>query len=412
MNTLLRLSGAQQQHLSALGCNIRKQGKLYYSLNMARSVIDDWEQDLKPRIDHHLSNLYQAGDLSTQFVLASRHPDENRMTPSVVILCLSKRQRKVILKSFKRSDWDERFREKNLKLRVIIDTEFGEKAGTDRRWALPRLSGPNPEIFGVSLTLPSSYPSLCGARIKLIYPERQGDSRESDGTGRDESKSDNHALATLGGVIAIDGCLYGLTIAHAFGSYAPLDINGGTTLQGLNDSNSSVDTINTYASSGEQSLVDEIDSQFDALSFIDLESQNHPESKFTEPDSDESCNQRGIVVALGLGKYHDASTSIRKLATLHQGPPQHSDWAIVQLEPNFELGNSYFKSGSQELVDIAGVKSEPMLRPEEVWIIAGRSGNQAGALSDATASVNLHKSHFTVRQVRLQHRLGKSEIIR
>lgn len=108
-------------------------------------------------------------------------------------------------------------------------------------------------------------------------------------------------------------------------------------------------------------------------------------------------------MALGLGKYHDASTFFPKEATLHHGPPQHSDWAIVQLESNFELGNSYVKSGSEELVDIAGVKSESMLRPEEVWIIAGRSGIQAGALSDATASVNLHKSHFIVRQVRLQH---------
>ena len=406
MNAPLQLSGTQQQHLSALGSNIRKQGKLYYSLNMARSVIDDWERDLNPRIDDHLSSLYQAGDWSTQFILASRHPDENRMRPSVVILCLSKRQRKAILKSFKRSDWDERFREKNFKLRVIIDTEFGEKAGTDRRWALPRLSGPNPEIFRVSFTLPSSHPSLCGARIKLISSEKQEDSREADGAGRDDSKSEKHGLATLGGIIAIDGCLYGLTIAHAFGSHSLPDINEGTTLQSLNDSNSSVDTITTHAasfsSSFEQSLVDEIDNQFDALSFIDLRSQQHPESNLaelesaapaelsghpesnfaklgrpesnrSELDSDESCNHQGIVVALGLGKHHDASTFFPKVASLDHGPPQHSDWAIVQLEPNFELGNSYVKPGSEELVDIAGVKSESMQLPEEVWFIAGRS---------------------------------------
>lgn len=147
MNAPLQVSVTQQQHVSALGCKIHQQGKLYYSLNMARNVIDDWERDLKPRIDDHLNGLYSGGDSSTQFILASRHHDENRMTPSVVILCLSKRQKKVILNSFKGGDWDERFREMKVKLRVIIDTEFGEKAGTDRRWALPRLSGPNPEIF-------------------------------------------------------------------------------------------------------------------------------------------------------------------------------------------------------------------------------------------------------------------------
>lgn len=139
----------------------------------------------------------------------------------------------------------------------------------------------------------------------MIYPEKQEDNREATGAGRDESTSENHGLATSGGVIAIDGCLYGLTIAHAFGSHSPQDINGGTTLQSLKDSNSSVDTITTYAaplsSSFEQFLVDEIDSQFDALSFIDLRSQQHPESNFSELDSDESCNQQGIVVALGLG---------------------------------------------------------------------------------------------------------------
>ncbi|MCJ1426615.1 hypothetical protein MMC29_004518, partial [Sticta canariensis] len=219
--------------------------------------------------------------------------------------------------------------------------------------------------------------------IKLIYPEKQEDSREAKGAGRDESVCENHGLARLGGVIAIDGCLYGLTIAHALGSHSPQDINGGTTLQSLKDSNS----------------------QSDALSFIDLRSQQHPEFKFSELDSDESCDLQEVAVPLGLGKYHDASSFFPKLATLHHGPPQHSDWALVQLGSNLELENSYVKSGSEELVDIVGVKSLSKLRSGEVQIIAGHIGIRAGALRDATASVDLHKSHFTVRQVRLQHRL-------
>lgn len=403
-------SGTQQQHLLTPGYKLHKQGKLYYSLNMARNLLEDWEQDLKPRIDDHLDSLCSSGDSSTQFILASRHPDENRMKPSVVILCLSKHQRKVILKSFKGRDWEARFREKNVKLRVIIDAEFGERAGPDRGWALPRLSGSTPEVSRVSFTIPQSHPSLCGARIKLIYSKEQEDSWEAKGAGRDESKSEKNGLATLGGIIAIDGCLYGLTIAHVFGSHSPEDSSGETTIQSVKDSDSSVDTA-SFSSSFEESLVDEFDSQLDAPSFIDLQFQQSSNSNFSTRDSDVSYDQEGIIVALGLGRHHDAYSSFPKTAPAHHRSPQHSDWALVQLEFSFEHGNSYAKPGREELVDIVGVQSESMLHPGEVWIIAGRSGVQAGALSDATASVNLHKSHFTVRQVRLQHRLGKSDII-
>lgn len=377
---------------------------------MARNLLEDWEQDLKPRIDDHLDSLRSSGDSSTQFILASRHPEQNRMKPSVVILCLSKHQRKVILKSFRGRDWEDRFREKNVKLRVIIDTEFGQRAGTDRGWALPRLSGPNPEVSRVSFTIPQSHPSLCGARIRLIYPEEQEDSREAKDAGRDKSKSKKNGLATLGGIIAVDGCLYGLTIAHAFGSHSSQDSSGETTLQNVKDSASSVDTA-SFSSSFEESLVDEFDSQFDAPSFIDLQFQQSSDSDFSTRDSDVSYDQEGIIVALGLGRHHDAYSSFPKASPSHYSSPQHSDWALVQLEFNIEHGNSFAKPGHENLVDIVGVQSESMLRPGEVWIIAGRSGVQAGALSDATASVNLHKSHFTVRQVRLEHQLGKPDII-
>lgn len=415
MNVPPAVTETQQQHRSTLGYKVHKQGKLYYSLNMARNLIYDWEHDLKPRVDDHLDNLIGGGDSSTQFILASRHPDQNRMKPSVVILCRSKRGRKVILKSFRGRDWVETFREKNVKLRVIIDTEFGERAGIDSARALPRLSGPNLEISRVSLTSHRSHPSLCGARIKLIHAEELGNSQQTKSAGHEESKSKNNGLATLGGIIAVDGCLYGLTIAHAFGYYSPQDNNEVTRLQSLKDSNSSIDTITTYAasfpSSFEESLVDEFDNQFDAQSFIDLRPQQLSESNFSTHDSDESFNQRGILVALGLGEHHDAY-SFPKMAIPPHGSPQHSDWALVQLDNVPQSGNSYSKPGHEELVDIVGVQPESMLRPEEVWIIASRSGIQAGTLSDATASVNLHKSHFTVRQVRLQRHLGKSEIIR
>lgn len=120
-------------------------------------------------------------------------------------------------------------------------------------------------------------------------------------------------------------------------------------------------------------------------------------------------------MALGLGKHHDAHSFFQKVTTPHHrslqhSDPQYSDWALVQLDFTSGLGNSYLKPGHQDFVDIVDIQPESMLRPGEVWIIAGRSGIQAGVLSDATASVNLHKSHFTVRQVLLQHQLGKLEI--
>lgn len=189
MNVTLAVTETQQQHRSTLGYKVHKQGKLYYSLNMARNLIYDWEHDLKPRVDDHLDNLIGGGDSSTQFILASRHPNQNRMKPSVVILCLSKRGRKVILKSFRGRDWVETFREKNLKLRVIIDTEFGERAGIDSARALPRLSGPNLEISRVSLTSHRSHPSLCGARIKLVHAEELGNSQQRASAAIVQSRS-------------------------------------------------------------------------------------------------------------------------------------------------------------------------------------------------------------------------------
>src|SRR5881394_928546 len=106
-----------------------KKAILHFSLNMDETLKNDWKEHVEPMIDEHLKKVKIDGDLSKQLLLASRHRNENRLKPSIVILCLSRRHKSEIEKSFRSEQWRQMFLEKNLKLRVIIDKNFGETGG-------------------------------------------------------------------------------------------------------------------------------------------------------------------------------------------------------------------------------------------------------------------------------------------
>ena len=411
MNLQTNFAAATSQQQLLTGTIEHKQGRLHYSLNMARALKDDWEQDLKPRVDRHLDTIKTGGDRVTQLLLASRHSDENRMTPSLVILCLSKRHRKAILNSFKSHEWRQRLRDKGVKLRVIIDKNFGEMANRGQAaWALPHLSGLSPNEVSVAIALLSSKKSFCGARIILSNRVEQGNDPLADSRQGDKKVANHGALATLGGIIAIDGRLYGLTVAHAFGAPPPSDITAEISLRSRGTPRLSVDTISSYStsfSSGfEETLADSIDDHFIAQSHDYIHTCLTTDEGTSMACSYDSFHPAGTIVALGLAGYHDLHPSVQQNPTKHSRPAQSSDWALVRLETRLNLSNSFLKPGCDELNEIVGVKSETMLQLGEVWVIACRTGVQPGALSDVSASVTLHESHFTVHQVRLQRCLG------
>ena len=417
----------EQLELST-GCIEHKHGKLYYSLNMSRDLKTDWHQDLEPRIDQHFQSIRNVGDISKQLLLASRHQDEARMKPSLVILCLSKRHQRAILKGFSSKDWRERFREKGVKLRVIVDKDFGEKIGGNKvgqLGALPSLSGPSYDNAFVSIALHGATTTLCGGQIRRL--EKTGSKEVQSDTGGlnppqetlspttvTNNEESAFAFATVGGIISINGIHYGLTVAHAFGKFTLLN-----SQDGIYESNESLDqsqsSLGTYASSTSQSLDDTLvehdDEGYEVDTYIDGQQQPtilSPTPSIICPDT--SFHDGGSIVAFGLGEHRESCFGIREQSTKPPSRPNEvSDWALLEILPSFDLPNLFIEPGSGALLAIEGMKKESEIHSGEVWVIAGRTKMQAGVINDASASVTLHQSHFVVLQVRLEHKLAAGD---
>ena len=390
---------------------------------MAGDLKTDWHQDLKPRIDQHFQSIRNVGDISKQLLLASRHQDEARMKPSLVILCLSKRYQRAILKGFNSKDWRERLREKGIKLRVIVDKNFGEKVGGNkvgRLGALPSLSGSNYNNTVVFIALHSTTKSICGGQIRRLERTDNTEAQRHAGELDTLQKSSSHttttnkeqstpAFATIGGIVSINGVHYGLTIAHAFGRSPLLG-----SLGGADNSNESLDqsqvSLGTYASSSSQSfeetLAESIDECYEVRTIVDEQEQNNILSPSSVVCPDTSFRDGGSIVAYGLGEHRESCFAIREQSTTPLSRPiECSDWALVMIHHSFDLPNLLIEPDSGRVFAIDGMKKESDIHSGEVWVIAGRTKTQAGVVNDASASVTLHQSHFVVRQVRLQHSL-------
>ena len=391
-----------------------KEGVLHYSLNMSQALKDEWKDNLQDMVDKEIMALDTDDDSSTQLLLASRHPNARDLKPSIVVLCLSSRHQKKIRKRFNTTKWRDILKAKNLKLRVIVDNSFGATGTTEMREIKTHEKGDMTTIFDTSTTIPRMEPIQLGifrlqARLTLCGAYVKGPAGQTS-----ISDTENECVATMGGIVLVNGRLFGLTVAHPFAHLVfPHQTSGLSTA-----------TWGTASSDADESSLDGDDESLSEDSNDNSHAQKAPAKQSSNPfelsgptDSDRNDHLKkplpnsGNLIALGMGNRRETHASawveVGHGSSFDTSAPHSSDWALIEVERDSYYRNTFNETGSIAPTVIEGIQPEADLVVGKVWVISARTGVQAGILNDTPASVTLRRTHFVTRQIHLQRNLRK-----
>ena len=162
------------------------------SMPVDQETSDLWAQQIQFRLLADLHHHDGLGPWLLQFMMAGKRPDD--LAPYIVITCGNVRTKKKVEKFCKNLKWLRQLaRTYNIKLAALVTN-------------ITLNSGPAPLVMGMQapansclVEVVNSTQTHCG---QTIYIKHSGSSPAS--------------LCTFGGVIEIDGKLYGLTVGHPF----------------------------------------------------------------------------------------------------------------------------------------------------------------------------------------------------
>lgn len=176
--------------LEGLRICTHQKGKLYINPTAPIPVEmkNKWEQELNPRLIEELRRLnldYGCADL----FIAGRK--EHQLAPTIAVLCTSLESKRNIAKRLKSSKLSAEFASLDIRLEILVDCNFGLKGSLDFLFSDPE--------FPVEVLI-----SETARHLKCVLIRSK------------ESSNQNAVCTTLGGLVAINGKLYGLTVGHTF----------------------------------------------------------------------------------------------------------------------------------------------------------------------------------------------------
>ena len=83
-----------------------------------------------------------------------------------------------------------------------------------------------------------------------------------------------------------------------------------------------------------------------------------------------------------------------------------SDWALIELEPDYIKPNSLLLEGSDSRIPVTGYLPAAKLTVGKVWVCSSR-GPQLGVLVDSPTIIGMGKNFFETRGIRLVDELGE-----
>ena len=199
---------------------------LYPLMAVEDGIRRKWASNLRPRIDDALAN---SGDIRSRLRFTqeliqakkrgfARIVSRGAVKPTIVITVANKEDRQRARRRLRRLDWVAGMKQDcGVSLMVVINPDYPKLASgssSERRTALD---------YTITMNVPSLTGILCGGRINLPAPSQM--------TGQN--------TCTFGGVIIIDGQLYGLTAGHGLVRRS-LDPSFGTRETSINSKRSRV----------------------------------------------------------------------------------------------------------------------------------------------------------------------------
>ncbi|KAK0639899.1 hypothetical protein B0T16DRAFT_249354 [Cercophora newfieldiana] len=345
--------------------------------------LEVWEVQIRSRLANTLRNLFRPRDgsdstLAMEFMMAGGSPSS--LKPSVVLVCCSPDSQKQLKKILKTQKWLSEYEYHFL---VIVD-RIWELSGDDDEIG----RGPSPSVEAWRVANASSLNGIAAR------------SRFHNGSA---------TTFTIGGVIMLNGVLYGLTAGHVFrreshdSGFESESPEGGST--------SDLDR-------GFDSCVDDTDDDDDGdspfVSFAET-TREHPSESHTEggdpalpptttpgDNSDRQMIGRRALGTIGLGQ-----PSL--LGSLYQPSgmtEHHLDWALINLRdpyPSEWRRNVLSLPGSLMKTTIKVTVSDTELRDHdsrcEVWVNCSMSGLVRGRLLRTPTSLLLRGSLCEAWQV-------------
>jgi hypothetical protein len=395
------------------------EGYLYYSdtMQFPAGIKEDWEggkgkKGLKARIQKKIGKIETPeAPLACDLLMASDVNDPNTIRPSVVIRCVSQGIREKIEQSLKHRFRSDVVDSSRYALRILIDKIFGELAAASA-WTSQLSSALNTKSprqsnvavlqerpgRGRKFTLLSSDEvptTFCGCGIvpQLV-----------DGTMRP-------ADATLGGVISIDGKLYGLTTGHLFASLFPPP---AATPQPYEDdlptSSDEDDTDNGFPGVAHPPRRSHIHTAPQSSAAVESplggETQRSSRSPMERPPSKHSITDCTVLAGALAGRYFVSPLFEKAASELRSSSRGWCDWALLKFPIGYNVPPNTYSAHGDDNIPINDVENEEDLIPGPVSIIGSKSGTLQGHLSDTTGSTTLRGHQYNVRRIGLSKSLG------
>ena len=435
-NESLPGTGAPQtQHSTSVVGYPRHRPQLYYSStsDVDHAVKIQWEEELLGRLKGELMSV--GVTWVPDLCLAAPKP-QKALVPTLVITCTSlndsrKIERQLNPGRFVPRTYYKRLLQAGIKLAIVLDPVAGAKGHMKPQDTYSNQNSSNNDMLGIQLEIDNEVQSrpLNGRMIRLA--------------------GNTSISATFGGLVEINDCLYGLTVAHPFAPYVGSEFETAKSGQPAR---------NFHPSSAKLSLVSDDTSEsdfFDDASLwsdplVPAETMSDPDFDFEVTDSIQtSPTERlhdefhgdffrplGFIVALGWrhDRYCLPTALFTLTSTLKDSyeSVHSSDWALIQFSPTFlsempflsnrpiqlqylsmppsqpdfhhrdlekDLSRSYARNGSRGMsqtqdrpnstIEQAQPNDSLELTGNSVEFIGSSSGHHSGTLGSLTSCVGL-----------------------
>jgi hypothetical protein len=369
--------------------------RLHVSPNMPmdQEIKDLWSQQIRFRLSAELHHHVGEGPWLQQFMMAGKRRDD--LSPFVVITCGDVRTRKKVEKLCKKLKWLRVLAKSyNIKLAALV-AEITLTAGP-----APLVQGMRAIEDSCSVDVPDSTKTCCGQTIYISH-----------------FRNSPASQCTFGGLIEIDGTLYGLTAGHPFGAQntaAEAEFEMDVGRQSLdwpeesenseNDATSDSDFVFSHDSSddGEQT------SDSSTTSTDPVSTKNTAISASNLPGKDSTA----------AAKYTATSTQVNVLLPITRSTvslPLHGlhfnlDWALIDVSnlpsvlPNQVPSRENEDGKDFPILGALPAQFEPC---GDVTVLTAVNGPQYGYLNASPASLKIGGSLYDVRLITFSQILGK-----
>ena len=378
-----------------------------------------WQSRIKDPLKKALQRMSKATDDYEaygviEFYMAGRN--RNKLRPRIIITCCSTARKRELKGILRKLTW---LKDTGLKPLLIVDDSFGYRTRLS-----PKLKGPR---YDVEASFPLHSSSLCGIPARTTLEHHESGLRTT-------------AAFTIGGLILVNGQMFGLTTAHSFiGAWKGLD----AASQGDKKLDDHLDSYNTFDDSDGQSddSGSETSDTQNSVSFMH-EANNTPWSLSTpwqistsaeiprlldqqysrRSDSTQinlshiSSEAPNLNTPIFLGRIHayalDSTNVPRGCESYDIQNQDNQDWAIVSIENGAYRENTIQIPDKARPTKIYQYVCEGTVVAGKVWVMTGSGGLQMGNLHPSTVSIQLGMSAYEVQQVTLAHGIGMSQLSR